>query len=185
MPMPWPLIVACCLGMFAATASGSTRSPFLLDIANELSVSLPAIANLFGVTSVSWGLSSYVAGHLSDRLGRRVFLIGAPVTLAFALVAMAQADDRLLVGNRRSGTISVVDVDSGRVIAERRGFYGVIRVEEATHVGAQLGIVSCARFDLPVPFVGGEVTHGQKDRLGLGVSRIVVIHPAGSRGPSS
>ena len=93
MLMPWPLIVASCIGMFAATASGSIRSPFLLDMAQDLNVTLPAIANLFGVTSVSWGLAAYIAGAASDRVGRRIFLVGAPAGLAcaVALAGLAQS----------------------------------------------------------------------------------------------
>lgn len=89
--MPWALVGACCLGMFAATASGSSRSPFLLDMAADLDVSLPMIANLFGVTSVCWGLAAYMAGRASDVMGRRVFLVGAPLLLAAEIAAAATA----------------------------------------------------------------------------------------------
>jgi len=89
--MPWSLVIAGCIGMFAATATGSTRAPFLPDIAADLDVSLPAIANLFGVTAVSWGISSYLVGLVSDRLGRRVFLIGSPACLALAMFSAAHA----------------------------------------------------------------------------------------------
>lgn len=92
MPMPWPIIIAASVGFFAATASGSTRSPFLLDMAADFGVSLPAIANLFGVTSVSWGIAAYVAGRASDRYGRRPFMIGAPFALLIASLAVAQAE---------------------------------------------------------------------------------------------
>lgn len=87
--MPWGIVIASCFGMFAATASGSVRSPFLLDMATDLSASLPAIANLFGISSVAWGLSSYMAGALSYRLGRRMFLVGAPVLLSVSMAAAA------------------------------------------------------------------------------------------------
>ena len=30
--LPWALIGAACLGSFAATSSGTTRAPFLLDM---------------------------------------------------------------------------------------------------------------------------------------------------------
>ena len=91
--MPWVLVGACCLGMFAATASGSSRSPFLLDMATDFNVSLPLIANLFGVTSVAWGISAYVAGRMSGDHGRRWFLIGAPLMLAWTMLAVANAND--------------------------------------------------------------------------------------------
>ena len=60
--MPWALVIACCIGMFAATASGSTRAPFLIEMAADFAVGLPAIANLFGMTAVFWGIASFLAG---------------------------------------------------------------------------------------------------------------------------
>lgn len=90
--MPWGLVVAGCIGMFAATATGSTRAPFLPDMARDLGVSLPAIANLFGVTATAWGISSYLVGYLSDRIGRRVFLLSSPALLAMAMLSIAFVD---------------------------------------------------------------------------------------------
>lgn len=89
--MPWRLVIAGCVGMFAATATGSTRAPFLPDMAADLSVSLPAVANLFGVTAAFWGISSYLVGYASDRLGRKVFLIGSPVCIAICMLAASRA----------------------------------------------------------------------------------------------
>lgn len=77
--------------MFAATATGSTRSPFLPDIARDLGVSLPAVANLFGVTAASWGIAASVVGYVSDRIGRAPILIGAPVCIALAMLAVSRA----------------------------------------------------------------------------------------------
>lgn len=89
--LPWRLVIAACIGMFAATSTGSTRAPFLPDMALDLAVSLPAVANLFGITATAWGISSYVAGRLSDRIGRRVFLLSSPLLLALAMVAVANS----------------------------------------------------------------------------------------------
>lgn len=88
--MPWRLVIASAIGMFAATATGSSRSPFLPDMASELGVSLPAIANLFGVTAAAWGLSSYLVGSVSDRTGRAVFLVGSPVCVSLAMLFISQ-----------------------------------------------------------------------------------------------
>lgn len=97
--MPWRLVVAGCIGFFAATATGSTRAPFLPDMAADLGVSLPAIANLFGVTAASWGVSSYLVGYASDRVGRRIFLLVSPVCISLAMLAASQAQTfGLLVG---------------------------------------------------------------------------------------
>lgn len=90
--MPWLLIAAACLGTFAVTASGSTRAPFLLDMARDLDVPLGQIANLFGYTSVAWGLASFLAGTGSDRFGRRAFVVGGPVALSVAQLFAADSD---------------------------------------------------------------------------------------------
>ncbi len=87
--MPWALVIACCIGMFAATASGSTRAPFLIEMAADFAVGLPAIANLFGMTAVFWGIASFLAGKGADRWGRRFFLVAGPAGLAASLVAVS------------------------------------------------------------------------------------------------
>lgn len=93
--MPWLLLAAACLGMFAATASGTARAPFLLDMARDLSSSVPTIANLVSLTSVAWGVTSLLGGTCSDRWGRRPFLLGGPALLAVTLVGVATAGDLL------------------------------------------------------------------------------------------
>ena len=90
--MPWALLGAVCLGTFAVTASGSTRAPFLIDMAGDLDVALPMVANLFGLTSVAWGITSFLAGAGSDRWGRRPYLIGGLLALALALVGVAASE---------------------------------------------------------------------------------------------
>lgn len=95
--MPWALLVAAGLATFAVSSSASVRAPFLIDMARDLDVGLAMIANLFGITSVSWGIASFLAGTGSDRWGRRPFLIGGPVALALALVGVAAGDSILSV----------------------------------------------------------------------------------------
>lgn len=89
--LPWALIAAACFGSFAASSSGTTRAPFLLDMASDLDVSMPLVANLVSLTSITWGVTSAVAGWLSDRIGRRVVLVSAPFALALSMVAQALA----------------------------------------------------------------------------------------------
>jgi DHA1 family inner membrane transport protein len=95
--MPWALLAAASLAMFTAAASGTTRAPFLIDMAHDLSSSVPVVANLVAITSIAWGLSSMVAGAGSDRWGRRPFLIAAPIALAGASAGVASADSFLAV----------------------------------------------------------------------------------------
>lgn len=77
--------------MFTATAAGTTRAPFLLDMARDLSVSVALVANLVAASSLAWGVSSMLAGAGSDRWGRRPFLIVGPLALACAAIGIANA----------------------------------------------------------------------------------------------
>ncbi len=87
--LPWALIGAACLGSFAATSSGTTRAPFLIDIGRDLEVSMPLVANLVSVTATAWGVTSALGGWLSDRVGRRILLVAAPLALAGVMVMQA------------------------------------------------------------------------------------------------
>lgn len=89
--LPWALIGAACLGSFAATSSGTTRAPFLLEMSHDLGVAMPLVANLVSLTATAWGITSALGGWLSDLLGRRSLLIVAPFALALTLVAQAAA----------------------------------------------------------------------------------------------
>lgn len=91
-PLPWALIASACLAMFATSSSGATRSPFLLEMARDLDVSLSLTANIMAMTSISWGVASLVAGPLSDRHGRRPFLIGGALGLALGTVGVAVSE---------------------------------------------------------------------------------------------
>jgi MFS transporter, DHA1 family, inner membrane transport protein len=96
-PLPWALLAAGALAMFAAASSGTTRAPFLLDMARDLSTSMPLVADLVAATSISWAISGMLAGAWSDRWGRRPFLIVGPLALTFALVGIATAPTFLAV----------------------------------------------------------------------------------------
>src|SRR6266545_2014060 len=89
--MPWALIAAASLGMFACTSSGTTRAPFLIEMARDLSVSMPLVANLVSLTATAWGVSSAVAGWLSDVMGRRLVLVASLFGLAVTLAGQALA----------------------------------------------------------------------------------------------
>ena len=95
--MPWALLAAGALAMFAAASSGTTRAPFLLDMARDLSTSLPLVANLVAATSIAWAITGMLAGAWSDRWGRRPFLILGPLALCGAMMGIATAPNFLLV----------------------------------------------------------------------------------------
>jgi DHA1 family inner membrane transport protein len=127
--LPWALIGAACLGSFAATSSGTTRAPFLLDMAHDLDVAMPLVANLVSLTATAWGITSALGGWLSDVIGRRPLLIGAPFALALAMVAQAWAGSFFwvalwaAVGGGCAGAFSgVIFAEvSGRVPDSQRG----------------------------------------------------------------
>ena len=95
--MPWFMLGAGCFGVFAASCSGTTRAPFLIDMARDLAVSVPLVANLVAITSIAWGVASLLAGTGSDRWGRRPFLIGGPFAMAISMLGVAQAESFLWV----------------------------------------------------------------------------------------
>lgn len=127
--MPWALLAAACLGMFAASSSGTTRAPFLIDMARDLDSSLPMVANLMAMTSIAWGITSLMAGAASDRWGRRPFLVGGPIGLALCLAGVAAAPDYLamvvavsLAGACAGGYTGVVMTEaSARTVDRQRG----------------------------------------------------------------
>ena len=127
--LPWALLAAASLAMFTAAASGTTRAPFLIDMARGIRVSVPLVANLVAITSIAWGLASMFAGAGSDRWGRRPFLIGGPLALAVASSGVATAETFLGVvawatlGGGCSGMFTGVIFTevSGRVSAGQQG----------------------------------------------------------------
>jgi predicted MFS family arabinose efflux permease len=90
-PLPWALLTASCFGVFAASCSGTTRAPFLIDMARDLGVSVVLVANLVALTSTAWGITSLLAGSWSARWGRRPFLIGGPLVLAAGLAGVSMS----------------------------------------------------------------------------------------------
>jgi predicted MFS family arabinose efflux permease len=128
-PLPWALIAAAAFTFFAVSGSGNTRAPFLIDMARDLSVSLGLAANIMAMNAVTWGIASMVAGAASDRIGRRVFLVGGPICLAIASVGAATSQSYLAVvvwatvGGAAAGSVSatVAAEVSSRVENNQRG----------------------------------------------------------------
>lgn len=125
----WVLLGVLCTVMFVTSSTGSSRSPFLLAMADDLATSLAAVANLVAFSSVTWGLASLVAGPLSDRVGRRPVLVGSVASLAVSLVVMTLAPTYLIAviaaawgglsGGATSATIYATVADN--TPPERRG----------------------------------------------------------------
>ncbi|HET7883560.1 MAG TPA: MFS transporter [Acetobacteraceae bacterium] len=116
--LPWPLLAAASLAMFTVAASGTTRAPFLIDMARDLAVTVPLIANLTAITSVSWGITSVIAGTGSDRWGTRPFLIGGPLGLAITTIGVAFGDSFLAVAGWATLAGAFCGLFSGTIFAE-------------------------------------------------------------------
>jgi predicted MFS family arabinose efflux permease len=87
--LPWALIVSAAFALFAISASGNTRAPFLIEMARDLGTTVPLTANLMAMNAISWGVASLFAGAWSDRIGRRPFLIGGPIGLTVSMTGIA------------------------------------------------------------------------------------------------
>jgi DHA1 family inner membrane transport protein len=121
--MPWALIAAACLASFAASSSGTTRAPLLLSIAHDLDVPMPLVANLVSLTATAWGITSALGGWLSDRIGRRIVLILAPLALAIVMALQAGAQSFV--------TLAIFAVVGGGACG---AYMGVLFAEVAAHV---------------------------------------------------
>lgn len=116
--LPWALLAAACLGSFAATSSGTTRAPFLLEMSADLDVSMPVVANLVSLTAIAWGITSALAGWAADIVGRRPVLAGGLMALALALAAQALAGSFLWVAVWAAAGGGCAGVYTGVVFAE-------------------------------------------------------------------
>ena len=83
------MLVALAAATFVVTSTGSGMAPFLTAIARDLATSLPAVANLFSIQAVTWGVASLIAGTLSDRLGRRTILVAGIALLGMTRLGFA------------------------------------------------------------------------------------------------
>ena len=121
--MPWALIAAACLASFAATSSGTTRAPLLLEISRDLGVPMPLVANLVSLTAIAWGITSALAGWVADRIGRRIVLVAGPLGLAITMAIQAST-------GRFVSLASWAAVSGGTAGA----FMGMIFTEVSAHV---------------------------------------------------
>ena len=156
--MPWALIGAACLGSFAATSSGTTRAPFLIEMSHDLGVSIGLVANLVSFTATAWGIASATAGSLSDRIGRRWMLIGGLFGLSIAMLGQSMAGNFLWVvvwatlGGGCSGTFTgvvyaevsarVEDYQRGRALGwvmTGQSLTLVVGVPMAAFIGSMIG----------------------------------------------
>ncbi len=109
----WTFVATSCLGVFTAAASVLVFSPLLVDIAEDLSVTLSQAANLFVVFLVARGIGAYAGGRNIDRWGQRVVMIVCMIVLAFSLTGASLSQGLLQL----SGWVAICGLCGGAIIA--------------------------------------------------------------------
>ncbi len=86
------MLIALCVATFLVTSSGTSMAPFVSFITRDLAAALPAVAHLFSIQALAWGIASFIAGVVSDRLGRRVILVGGLVLMGTMQLGFSAAE---------------------------------------------------------------------------------------------
>ena len=86
------MLIALCTATFFVTSAGASMAPFLNLITRDLATTLPAVAHLFSIQALAWGIASLVAGMVSDRFGRRGILVGGIVLIGTMRLGFSAAD---------------------------------------------------------------------------------------------
>ena len=59
------MLIALCAAVFFVTSAGASTAPFLNLIAGDLATTLPAVAHLFSIQALTWGIASLIASVIS------------------------------------------------------------------------------------------------------------------------
>ncbi|MGH8630503.1 MAG: MFS transporter [Burkholderiales bacterium] len=86
------MLIALCTATFLVTSAGTSMAPFVNFITRDLAATLPAVAHLFSIQALAWGIASFVAGMVSDRLGRRAILVSGVVLMGVMRLGFSAAE---------------------------------------------------------------------------------------------
>ncbi len=86
------MLIALCAAVFFVTSAGASTAPFLNLIAGDLGTTLPAVAHLFSIQALTWGIASLVAGVIAERVGQRALLVGGVVLIGAMRLGFATSD---------------------------------------------------------------------------------------------
>ncbi len=86
------MLIALCAAVFFVTSAGASTAPFLNLIADDLATTLPAVAHLFSIQALTWGIASLIASVISERFGRRAMLVGGIVLIGVTRLGFASSD---------------------------------------------------------------------------------------------
>jgi predicted MFS family arabinose efflux permease len=86
------MLIALCTATFFVTSAGASMAPFLNLITRDLASTLPAIAHLFSIQALAWGVASLLAGLFADRFGRRAILVGGVFIMGLMRLGFSTSD---------------------------------------------------------------------------------------------
>jgi DHA1 family inner membrane transport protein len=86
------MLVALCMATFFVTSSGVSTAPFINLITRDLATSLPAVAHLFSIQALAWGIASLVTGMVSDRFGRRAILVAGVILIGLMRIGFSTSN---------------------------------------------------------------------------------------------
>lgn len=86
------MLFALCAAVFFVTSAGASTAPFLNLITRDLATTLPAVAHLFSIQALFWGIASLIAGIVSARFGKRKMLVGGVLLIGFMRLGFATAE---------------------------------------------------------------------------------------------
>ena len=91
-PRVMTMLIALCAATFFVSSAGVSTAPFINLITRDLSTTLPAVAHLFSIQALAWGIASLVAGMVSARFGQRAILVGGILLIGVMRLGFAAAD---------------------------------------------------------------------------------------------
>jgi DHA1 family inner membrane transport protein len=86
------MLIALSAATFFITSAGNSTAPFINLITRDLSTTLPAVAHLFSIQALAWGIASLVTGMVSVRFGQRALLVGGILLMGVTRLGFAAAD---------------------------------------------------------------------------------------------
>jgi predicted MFS family arabinose efflux permease len=123
------LLLALSLASFLAQTSSIGMTPFLLDMAQDLTTDLAATSGLLTFSNLAWALAALAAGRVSDRFGRKPVMLFGMLLLGIGGLGSAVASDypsmafwRIVVGCGGGSQMPTIFATAGDLFpSARRG----------------------------------------------------------------
>ena len=123
------LLFALSLASFLAQTASIGMTPFLLDMAQDLTTDLAAISGLLTFSNLAWALAALAAGRISDHFGRKPVMLFGMLLLGIGGLGSAVASDypsmafwRIVVGCGGGSQMPTIFATAGDLFpSARRG----------------------------------------------------------------